>query len=72
MTRRNPAKLSEPVIGNFIHSLLLDIIIAPVSGKKGCCCIAMPGDISNCEQTKQVGRVVMGFSMTNHLIVAVL
>jgi hypothetical protein len=51
MTRRNPAKLSEPVIENFIHSLLLDIIIAPVSGKKEYCCIARPGDIPNCDQT---------------------
>jgi hypothetical protein len=72
MTRQNPARLLEPVIWNFIHSLLLNIIIAPVSGKKGYCCIARPGDISNCDQAQQVGQIVMGFSVTNHLIVAVL
>ena len=69
ITQACPAKLLVPMIENFTHSLLLNTIIAPVSGKEGDRCVARLGDISNCDQTQQVGQMVMDFGITNNLTV---
>jgi hypothetical protein len=47
----------------------LDTINAPVSGGEGDCCVARPGDISNCDQVQRVGQMVMPFGIANLLMV---